>query len=296
MASSHVRPPSRVRCGRRAAGSGAGRRARHRCIVGDQHHRLAAGVHFADQTKHIGRAFRIEIAGRFVGEQQGGLQHQCTRDRGALHLPAGKLARAMLHPVLQADTFEQMGRPAQRIGIRRAREPQRQQHVLQHRQARQQMEALEHETDAPVAQFARGFIVERLHVDAVEDVATAVGLVEAAEHVEQGRLARARGPRQRDERTARDRQVDPVERMHGLPAHGVAAFDGVEFDHASMRQAGSLRVTCARPFTQQQVPMLPRKSADGSPRASGGSSSKGDTDRAPGNDLGLDARLTPCQK
>src|SRR5438552_10130003 len=43
---------------------------------------------FAQQREHFPRAFRIEIAGGFVGEHQARLVHQGARDRDALHLAA----------------------------------------------------------------------------------------------------------------------------------------------------------------------------------------------------------------
>src|SRR3546814_11624254 len=69
-------------------------------------------------------------------------------------------------------------------------EAQRQHHVFQHREPRQQVEALEHEADAPVADVAGRFIVEAGDVGALDQVAHGRGSVQAAEDVEQAGTAR----------------------------------------------------------------------------------------------------------
>src|SRR3546814_12058455 len=97
-------------------------------------------------------------------------------------------------------------------------EAQRQQHVFQHRQPRQQVEALEHEADAAVADVAAGLVVEGGHVAALDPVAAAAGVVEAAEAVAQARLARARGPGDGHELPGGDPQVHPRPPGHGLAA------------------------------------------------------------------------------
>ena len=73
---------------------------------------------------------------------------------------------------------------------------QRQLHVLQGAGARQQVEVLEHEADLPVPQ--PGPLVAR-HLDdlfALQPIAAAAGVIEAAERVHERRLSRARGAHQ----------------------------------------------------------------------------------------------------
>ena len=69
---------------------------------------------------------------------------------------------------------------------------QRQHNGLERGEHRQQVEALEHNPHVggpPLGQVAAVEVVERL---ARDDHVAAVGLIEAADQVEQGRLARAR--------------------------------------------------------------------------------------------------------
>ena len=87
------------------------------------------------------------------GELQG------TRKRCALQLGAGQLAGPLTEAVTQANTLWQ-------------------QHVFQHRQARQQVERLEHKPDATVTQGRGGVIVELAYFVVAETVAASVGPVE----------------------------------------------------------------------------------------------------------------------
>ena len=68
----------------------------------------------------------VEIAGRLVGQQQRRLHHQRPRNRDALLLAAGQLARPMLQTFGQSDPSQEIrgaaarfftGRRAMRIGI-----------------------------------------------------------------------------------------------------------------------------------------------------------------------------------
>jgi hypothetical protein len=93
-------------------------------------------------------------------------------------------------------------------------------------QHRQQVEALEHEADvagAPRRQFAA---VEPREVDVADQDRAAVGVVEAADEVEQRRLAGARRAHQRVERAAGHRQVELVEHAQRFAGPLVGLGDG----------------------------------------------------------------------
>src|SRR3546814_6539654 len=69
------------------------------------------------------------------------------------------------------------------------------------------------------------------HVAALDQVAAAAGVVEAAEDVEQARRARARGPGDGHELPGVDPQLHARQRVHGLAAHRVAPVHLLQFDH-----------------------------------------------------------------
>ena len=63
------------------------------------------------QRQHLGRRFRVEVAGRLVGEQQRRVGDDGARDRDALLLSARQLPRIVLR----------RGRPARRCRARSSR-------------------------------------------------------------------------------------------------------------------------------------------------------------------------------
>ena len=63
----------------------------------------------------IGRA-RVEVAGRLVGEEERRLGDQRARDRDALLLAAGELARLVVETIAEADALER--RDGQRAACR----------------------------------------------------------------------------------------------------------------------------------------------------------------------------------
>src|SRR6185312_7790621 len=103
---------------------------------------------------------------------------------------------------------------------------------------RQKMEGLEHETDASVAEIAGALVIEGRHVHTIEQVTTAIGTVEATEHIEQGRLARTRRPDNDHKLALRYVQAYAIQRGDGLPTHPVMAGQRLHVDHsiASMQK------------------------------------------------------------
>src|SRR5439155_19253786 len=95
---------------------------------------------------------------------------------------------------------------------------ERQLDVGQRARARDQVVALEDEADLAVAKVREVVLVEVANVDAVDQVATAGGYVQAAEDVHQCALPAARAAHDRDEVAAMDLQRDLVQRAHPDPA------------------------------------------------------------------------------
>jgi hypothetical protein len=56
------------------------------CVVRDEHDRLAGLVQPGEHAHHFPGRLGVEVAGRFVGEKQVGLVHECARDRDSLLL------------------------------------------------------------------------------------------------------------------------------------------------------------------------------------------------------------------
>src|SRR5690606_23258599 len=155
-----------------------------------------------------------------------------ARHGDTLALAAGQLIRAVPLAVAQADLLQCLQRAPLAFGRRGAAVDQRLHHVLQHAHAREQVEALEHETDLAVAHVRQLDLVELRGVAAVEPVAAAGGRVQAADEVQQRGLARAGGADQRRVLVAGDVEVDAGQRHHFLVAHAVAPGDVAQLDHS----------------------------------------------------------------
>ncbi len=96
----------------------------------------------AQQVEHFVARFAVEVAGRLVGEGDGGFGDQGAGNGDALLLPTGKLVGTVLGAVVQADQRQQ---PADALGVildAFAVNQQRQRLVLRRAERGQQIEEL----------------------------------------------------------------------------------------------------------------------------------------------------------
>ena len=96
-----------------------------------------------DQVEHARGGVGVEVAGRLVAQQHVGLLRERPRDRGALRLAAGELARQVVELVLQADEAEQLLR-VRAVALC-------EEHVLERGEVGEQVRALEDERRRRVA-------------------------------------------------------------------------------------------------------------------------------------------------
>ena len=95
-------------------------------------------VEFDEQFEDVRAVFRIEVPGRFVGQQNGRGVREGSRDGYALLFAARKLRRVMMPTLAQADLFEQHLRPFARF--RQSCDLHRHEDVFVSRQRRYQVE------------------------------------------------------------------------------------------------------------------------------------------------------------
>ena len=78
-------------------------------VVGDHDYGLAVvAVEFFDDVHDLAAGFDVEVAGRFVGEEDAGVVHEGAGDGDALAFAAGELAGAVLEAVGEAELFEKV--------------------------------------------------------------------------------------------------------------------------------------------------------------------------------------------
>ncbi len=186
-----TRPCARRRRGVRRPATGGGRSARRARVVRDEHQRGAVlAVEAEHEIGHLDAGGDVEVAGRLVGHEELRLARERARDRDALLLAAGKLARIVRRALREADAVEPRACPRRRVVG--AGELERQHHVLERGERGQELERLEHEAEQPLAQRGARVLVERAERLAVHVDLARGRLVEAGEQSEQRRLAGAR--------------------------------------------------------------------------------------------------------
>ena len=81
---------------------------RHARVVRHDQHRPPGAMQIRQQLHHRRAAGRIEVARRFIRQDQAGVVYQRPRNGDALLLPAGKLRGTMVCAVAQAKLIQQV--------------------------------------------------------------------------------------------------------------------------------------------------------------------------------------------
>src|SRR5438105_8240279 len=201
-------------------------------LVRDHHDGLAEVVEALKDRKDLRARSRVQVSRRLVREDHRRVVQERARDRDALLLTAGELARAVVDPVAEADLLERSERALPPL-FAVAAVDERQLDVLDRVQSREQVVGLEHEADVLVADPGQLIVGELSDVLAREHIGAAVGHVEAAEHVHERRLSRARRAHDRDELRGADVEVHAAERIYrDLTPDAVGLRDAAKLDDA----------------------------------------------------------------
>src|SRR5438309_3178215 len=186
-------------------------------------------IELREQLHDLDARCRVQVARGLVGQQDRGVGDQRAGDRGSLLLTARELGRLVVRPVGESNRLQSLHRP--RPPVLRSGVDQRHLHVMKRRGPRDEVEALEDETDLSVANGGELVVVEPRDFGAVEEVTTASRHVEAADAVRERRLTRAARPHDGDELPFFDDEIDASQRMDLDLAHTVGLGDGLERDH-----------------------------------------------------------------
>ena len=111
---------------------------------------MIALVHVAQQAVQRLGGLLVEIAGRLVGQKDGGPHDEGARHGHPLLFAARQHAGTVRQPLAETDAAQQFLRPGARLGQRHAGNPHRHLGVLQRAELRQQVMKLEDEPDVPV--------------------------------------------------------------------------------------------------------------------------------------------------
>src|SRR6185503_19999887 len=197
-------------------------------VVGDHHDRDAElPVHALERIEHQRRGLAVELRGRLVGEQDLRQVRQRDGDRDTLLLAARELARLVVRAVGETYDLEQLARgPAGRGDLDAARR-RGEADVLDDVEVRHQVarRALPDEAD-PVAPVLGELVLIQAPEVAPLDLDGARGrTVQAADHIQDRRLARTARAHHGEELALADVEVHAAERHHA----GVR--DPVDLEH-----------------------------------------------------------------
>src|SRR5262249_15280075 len=201
-----------------------------RPLVRDEDERVASRVELLAQVEDLASGRRVEGAGRLVGEEERRLGHESAREGDALALAAAQLVRLVLHALAQAHPRQRAHRQLAPLARAHAAVDERQLDVLQRRGARQELERLEDEANLAVAQRRQRVLAQTAHVLAAQAVGAPARRVEAAEDVEQRRLARPGLPDDGHVLAALDGEAHLAERVDRLGPHLVDAGHALELE------------------------------------------------------------------
>ena len=132
-----------------------GARRELRVVRDDDERRADGAIELEHQVEHLARGLAVEVAGRLVGEHAARPRHQRARERDALALAAGQLARQVLAGGAPRPTRSSIARACARAasaGVAADRERHRD--VLERGELRQQVVELVDEAERAVAHAA----------------------------------------------------------------------------------------------------------------------------------------------
>ncbi len=178
----------------------------------EQHRHLDAFLEQLHLQAHLLAQLDVEVAERFIEQQDVRLGHDRSRKRHALLLPAAQLRSRPIFQTAEPDEFENLGDPFPDLFARMFVCLQRESHVLCDRHVRPDRVRLKHHSD--VAFIGRDAELSARVDDRLvaEEHLAAVGLLQPG-HDAQGRgLSAPAGAEQRDELTVRDVERDVIDR------------------------------------------------------------------------------------
>ena len=159
-------------------------------------------------VQQVAPARRVEAHRGFVHEQEFRAVDQRPRELDPAALAAAEGPRTVPRAVGQAQMTQVLRDPRARLGARKAVQAGVKPQIAGDRHVEVQRRLLEHHAEA--GERRHGVAAD---VAAVDGDFAAVGDEQAGEQLEQGGLAGAVGPEQRDELAGVDAQVDAVERL-----------------------------------------------------------------------------------
>src|SRR6202171_1614130 len=202
-----------------------------RDVVGRDNDGGAGLVQFDEQPQQSPPQGRIDIADALVRQQQLRPRNHRARDRRALLFAAGQDRRQRIHPLAEADPFQEIADLLAIAGFLAAHHPERQRHGFVSGHVIEQAKVLQHDADA-LAQVGDLILAEQRDVLA-EQIDQAAGRPQRQEQQPQQRgLAGAGGAGEKLEGMGGDQETEVAQNLRAEP---VTQSDIFEPNQAQLR-------------------------------------------------------------
>ena len=165
-------------------------------VMGDHDHQPVF-CHLLQQVHDLHTGFRVQRAGGFVRQENIRVVDQRAGDSHTLHLAAGHLIGALVKLIAEAHILQRLLGSLTPFGTGNTGDRQCQFHICQNTLVRNQVIALEHETDGMIAVGVPIPIGIFLCGNTVDDQIAAVITVQATNYVQKRRLSGATGSQNR---------------------------------------------------------------------------------------------------
>ncbi len=198
------------------------------------HHGGARAIECFKQAQQLDRHFRIEVAGRLVGNQQVGAADHRPGNRDALLLSARQLGRKCVLAFAQLDPVEHVSHGVGQFALGNPGHTQRQGHVVVSREMGNQAEVLEDDTQPP-AQGWQPFARQGNRIGPEHADHSARGALGQIEQLEQRGLASTAGASQEIEAAREEREGNVAQH---LVFRAIAQPDIIELNNFPVGDVG----------------------------------------------------------
>lgn len=201
-------------------------------FVRDQNDGVAVLMKFIKKEHDFVARGRIQVAGRFIGQEDGGPVDQSARDGDTLTLTAREFIGLMGHAVAQSDLLEDLGRDLTALVSGDSGIDERQLHVVKRGAARQKIKSLKNEADFLIADIGQLIVIHIADRFAVEDEYPGSGRIQAAQDIHERGFARAAGAHDGHVFAPGDLQADSAQGVDDLRAHVIALADILQLNQS----------------------------------------------------------------
>ena len=129
------------------------------------------------------RICRIEVAGRFVGQNKRRIIYKRTGNRRPLPLPSRQLRRKVIKPCFQLDILQKRGSFFFHLFFRHTGDKRRQHHIFDSRKILQQVVKLKDKTEVKAAVVRQSAFIEPVQLVSACNNLSRISLFQAADNI-----------------------------------------------------------------------------------------------------------------